>query len=141
MPCGGWVEGASGYSSAVLKGDILLGFIPHDNMRLAKNYFSTLQKINIEREAWTLQIVNAYVKNEFRGKGIVGKLINEHITNHKKLFPNITKAQLRPTIANESAFKAYNKLGFELVSEKTVADESVLTYLPARGKYLMEKLL
>ncbi|MCK9426822.1 MAG: GNAT family N-acetyltransferase [Ignavibacteriaceae bacterium] len=139
--CGAWVEGANGSSSAVLKADILFGFIPHEKIRDAKRFFTTLQELNIKREKDTLQIANAYVNEKFRGKGLVGKLINEHIKIQKELFPQLKKAQLRPTITNESAFKAYNKLGFELIYEKSTEDEKVLDYLPARGKYLMEKIL
>ncbi|MCK9210884.1 MAG: hypothetical protein M0P61_08630 [Ignavibacteriaceae bacterium] len=139
--CGAWVEGANGFSSAVLKADILFGFIPQKKILNAKHYFPTLQHLNIEREKDTLQIVYAYVIEKFRGKGLVGKLINEHIRIQKGLFPQIKKVQLRPTITNESAFKAYNKLGFELAYEKSTEDVKVLEYLPARGKYLMEKTL
>lgn len=139
--CGAWVEEANGFSSAVLKANILFEFIPHDKLVEAKHLFSTLQKLNIVREPNTLQIVYAYVKEKFRGKGIVGKLINEHIKIQKELFPQLKKVQLRPTITNESAFKAYQKIGFTLTYEKSITDTDVLEYLPARGKYLMEKIL
>lgn len=124
--CGAWVEGANGFSSAVIKGNILLEFIPHDKIRKAKHYFTTLQELNIEREKDTLQIANAYLKEKFRGKGLVGKLINENIRIHKALCPQLIKVQLRPTITNDSAIRAYNKLGFEITSKKSTNDENVL---------------
>lgn len=139
--CGAWVEEACGVPSAILKADILFGFIPHEKIIEAKHRFPMLQKLNIEREKAALQIVYAYVIEKFRGKGLVGMLINEHIDIQKKLFPNIKKVQLRPTITNTSAFRAYNKLGFELVYERSTDDADVLEYLPAKGKFLMEKIL
>ena len=139
--CGAWVEGANGFSSAILKADILFGFISHEKIVNAKHLFSTLQKLNIEREKDTLQIVYAFVQEKFRGKGIVGKLINEHIRIQKELFPQLKKVQLRPTITNETAFRAYQKIGFTLTYERSTENTEVLKYLPARGKYLMEKIL
>lgn len=139
--CGAWIEEANGVPSAILKADILFGFIPHEKIIEAKHRFPALQKLNIPRAKDTLQIVYAYVREIFRGKGLVGMLINEHIRIQKELFPSIKKVQLRPTITNASAIRAYNKLGFELVYERSTDDPDVLKYLPARGKFLMEKIL
>lgn len=139
--CASWVEGTEGFSSSVIKADLLLEFLSYEKMAESKHLFEHLQKINIEREINSLQIVNAYVRPQHRGKGIISRLINEHIKIQKAAYPFIKKAQLRPTGVNEAAYKAYNKMGFEFVREQKIEEDFILNYLPAKSKILMEKVI
>jgi ribosomal protein S18 acetylase RimI-like enzyme len=139
--CCAWIEAEDDLESAVIKGNLLLTELGGERITSAKKYFPMLHQINIEREPATLQIVNAYVKPEFRGKGIIGKLILQHIDNYSKKNPNLKKVQLRPIKTNPQACRAYEKIGFQFVLEKTIDDKSALDILPSDTKILMEKIL
>lgn len=139
--CTSWVEAESGHSAALLKADLLFDHIDRDKLIEAQKIFSLIQGLNIEREPGTLQLANAYVKPKFRGKGIIGLLMNEHIRLQKIKHPYVKKAQLRVTKTNENAARAYEKIGFVKIYEKTVEDDEILKILPAKTKILMEKLI
>lgn len=139
--CASWIEAIDGVSAAVLKGDLLFDAIPRENLISAKKVFPLIQGLNIEREPLTLQIANAYVKSNFRGMGVIGRLITEHVNQTKKKNPVIKKVQLRPTKTNDNACKAYEKIGFVKVLEKHVNNEDILKILPADTKILMEMYL
>jgi len=72
--CASWIEGLQGFISAVLKANLLYTFWGKG-----------------KREKWTLQIENAYVKNEFSGRGIIAQLILEHIRLQILKYPNLKK--------------------------------------------------
>jgi ribosomal protein S18 acetylase RimI-like enzyme len=139
--CCAWIEAEDDLESAVIKGNLLLTELGSERIMKARKYFSMLHQINIEREPGTLQIVNAYVKPEFRGHGIIGKLILQHIDNYIKKNPDLKKVQLRPIKTNPQACRAYEKIGFQFVLEKTIDDKSALELLPSDTKILMEKIL
>ncbi len=139
--CASWVEGVEGFSSSVVKANLLMEYFGHEKINEAQHLFKYLHEINIDREPNTLQIVNAYIKPDYRGQGIISKLILEHIEQQKVKYPFIKKAQLRPTGTNESAYRAYNKLGFEFVLEKKIEDDFILDFIPSKSKILMEKKL
>lgn len=139
--CASWVEGAEGFSSSVVKANLLMEYFGHEKINKAQYLFKYLREINIEREPNTLQIVNAYIKPDYRGQGIIAKLIMEHIKQQKIKYPFIERVQLRPTGTNESAYRAYNKLGFEFVLEKRIEDDFILDFIPSKSKILMEKKL
>lgn len=139
--CCAWIEAEDGLESSLIKGNLLLSEFGREKIIEARKYFPLLHQITIEREPGTLQIVNAYVKSEFRGQGLIGKLILEHIRIYKEKHPTLKKVQLRPIKSNPQACRAYEKIGFRIVLEKTVNDKSVLEILPADTKVLMEKIL
>ncbi|MBZ0201306.1 MAG: GNAT family N-acetyltransferase [Ignavibacteriaceae bacterium] len=139
--CASWVEGTEGFNSSVLKANILIEYMGSEKINEAQHLFKYLHQINIERELNTLQIVNAYIKPDYRGRGLISRLISEHIEQQKINYPFIKKVQLRPTGTNESAYKAYNKMGFEFVLEKKVEEDFILDFIPSKSKILMEKYL
>ncbi len=139
--CASWIEAISGTSAAVLKADLLFEFVPRSNLTEATKKFSLIKGLTIEREPFSLQIANAYVRKKFRGKGIIGKLIHEHVENLKKNNPAVKKVQLRPTKTNEKACNAYAKIGFVKVLEKHVENKEILDLLPSDTKILMEMYL
>ncbi len=61
-------------------------------------------------------IYNVMIKEFFRGKGYAGIMIQMLGVKLRKL--NIKEAYLAVSIDNHSAIKAYQKTGFEIVSEK-----------------------
>jgi ribosomal protein S18 acetylase RimI-like enzyme len=137
--CTSWIEEENGYSAALLKADLLFDFVEREKLIEAQRIFSLIQGVNIEREPGTLQIAYAYVKPKFRGWGIIGLLMNEQIKNQKNRVPGINKAQLRITKTNENAARAYEKIGFVKIYERTVDNDEILKILPAKTKILMEK--
>lgn len=55
-----------------------------------------------------------YVKSQFRGKGVGGKLLTEAINWFKK-FPNPVKISLHVTTTQTGAIALYKSLGFETI--------------------------
>ncbi|MBA4250707.1 MAG: hypothetical protein C0425_04595 [Chlorobiaceae bacterium] len=137
--CSSWVEGTQQFSSAILKANLLFEYFGEEKMEKAQPLYDSLRELNLEREIGTLQIVNCYVKNTFRGMGLASKIISELINIQKTKYPLLEKAQLRITKNNLSAKKAYEKIGFSVVAEKTSSNLNLLNYLPDISRLLMEK--
>ena len=52
----------------------------------------------------------------------------------------IKKAQIILSKTNDSAYKAYGKMGFEIASEKFCDNLEIIKILPSNKKLMMEKL-
>jgi ribosomal protein S18 acetylase RimI-like enzyme len=138
--CSSWIEGASGSSSGYLQGQILLAFFPRENVVDAHDNFEIAKDLSIEREQNALQIESVYVKDSFRGLGLAGKVILEHIQNAVKENPKLEKAQIIVAKTNDSAVKSYAKSGFEVAFEKHSDNNRILEFLPADTLVIMENV-
>lgn len=136
-----WIEGASGNLSSRLKADVLAHFMGRERIINAARYASLLNAVHIERENGALQLETVYTCNKYRGQGVSGTLINEHIRLYKTAFPGLNKAQILLAKTNDSAYKAYHKPGFTTVLEKHCPDAAILQVLPSDTMILMEKLI
>ena len=136
--CSSWVEGASGSSSGYLQGQILLAFFPRENVANAHEKLEIAKDLTIEREHNALQIESVYVKDSFRGLGIAGKIILEHIRRTVMESPLVNKAQIVVAKTNDSAVKSYAKIGFAVASEKHCNEDRILELLPAKTLVVME---
>jgi ribosomal protein S18 acetylase RimI-like enzyme len=138
--CSSWIEGGTGSSSSYLQGQILLAFFPRENVADARDRLEMAKDLTIEREYNALQIESVYVKPNFRGLGIAGKIIVEHIQNALKGNPDLKKTQIVVAKTNDSAVKSYTKLGFEVVEERHCGNKDILNFLPADTLVVMENI-
>lgn len=134
-----WVEEKEEIPSHILKANLLSFYIPKENLILAREKSELINSTHIEREKGTLQIESAFVLLGYQGKGIIKQLINAQIVRFKT--QKLKKAQIIVVNNNEKAIRAYKKLGFHRVFEKTSNNPDILSILPAESNALLEKIL
>lgn len=76
-----------------------------------------------ERGAWTIE--NVATRPEFRGRGIVGKLLEAELGEARTA--GFARAQVSFFIGNDAAERAYAKAGFRFAEEKTAKDFEAVT--------------
>jgi ribosomal protein S18 acetylase RimI-like enzyme len=133
-----WVEGLDGMPSKILKANVLLHFMDKVSLESAIEKTAIIETLNFERESGALQIESVYTDNNFRGKGVSGKLILKHIEEAAQKNPGLNKVQILVAKTNASALKAYEKLGFKVVQEKSCNDPKIIEWLPSNTRVMME---
>lgn len=136
-----WVEGQAGKPSGVLKGNLLLHYVGRARIVEAAARLKIVEELNFARTPGTLQIESVYVRPDHRGQGIFGHLLDAHVRNLRGKLPVVSKAHIVLVKNNSSAFRAYEKAGFLIVSERTSNEPRILELLPAASKVLMERSL
>ena len=76
-----------------------------------------------ESGAWTIE--NVATKPEFRGRGLVGKLLDAELNEARAA--GFKRAQVSFFMGNEAAEDAYTKAGFRFAEEKTARDFEAVT--------------
>ncbi|MDD5571070.1 MAG: GNAT family N-acetyltransferase [Bacteroidales bacterium] len=133
-----WIECENEVQSKIIKANILFHYLGKERCDNAAATFGFLENIHIEREKSCLQIESVYVENEFRGMGICNKLIKEHVKKHSGKNSSFKKVQIILAKTNDNAYKAYKKIGFEIVKEKFSDNTEILSILPSNRMILME---
>jgi len=138
----GWIEKfETNNSSRTIKTNLMHFVFPKENILIAHSNSDIAKDLLIEREKNTLQIEYVYTHNKYRGKGLAGRLINQHITISRDKYPGLTKAQIQVFNNNQSAKRGYEKSGFKPIRLFTSVSKETLKYLPYNEKLLMEKVL
>jgi GNAT superfamily N-acetyltransferase len=137
----GWIEGETGLESNIIKANLLHHFLQPEELQNATRWSGILEKLHIPREKNTLQLESIYVREGFRGKGIISMVLTEQMKRLRKIHPSVSKAQIILADSNKSALTAYSKLGFELFQKRSTQDVNVLRILPCDTKILLEKKL
>jgi predicted GNAT family acetyltransferase len=135
---GSWVEGAVGVSSYILYSNILLHYLNKEKIASILQKFKITKELSFKRETGTIQFEYAYVKEEFRRKGVYTKLMIESI---KKFYPEnkkISKVQGICFKANYKSLNAALKLGFEILESKISYNEELKKIFPYNEKVLLE---
>ncbi|MFA6924250.1 MAG: GNAT family N-acetyltransferase [Bacteroidales bacterium] len=133
-----WLECKNDVQSKFIKSNILFHYFGKERCDNAAANFEFLEDLHIEREKNCLQIESVYVENEFRGMGICKELIKEHIKKHSAQNSSFKKVQIILAKTNKNAYKAYKKLGFEIVQGKFSDNKKILSILPSNRMILME---
>lgn len=110
-------------------------FLDKTKMQKAIELNQRFQTIYLERKPQTWQVECVYVREKFRGTGLLEQLVKKQFED-KKVGTEIVQIQLSKT--NEKAYKAYLKIGFEVKKESFCEDSDVLNYLPSQSRVLME---
>lgn len=136
-----WIEGEDDVPSAIIKANLLFSFMPSFALQNLKLVSTMLDKVHIPRKIGALQLESIYTIPEYRGKGIVKLLIDNHITLAKNKMPEINCAQILLSDINVSALNAYMKSDFKLTLHKTSEDPQISAILPSNGTFCLEKLI
>jgi len=138
--CSAWVEGIYGDSS-ILKANLLSYYLPPEKLILENALKEALSEMHLARTKNTIQIESVYVRNNFRGKGIVQQIIEKQIQYLKQEFNFVNSAEIIVAMNNESALKAYQKMGFEICKESSTHFEKILSFLPSNKRVILQKIL
>ncbi|MGM0933389.1 MAG: GNAT family N-acetyltransferase [Bacteroidota bacterium] len=135
-----WLEGIHGVPSSLLKGNLLNYILPRECLIRAAKLSSILKDAHIDNPDGALQLGLVYVTEKYRGKQLVGKLINNVIELYKTI-KSVDNMYVQVFGNNIRAINAYKRIGF--VEEKRIIANSkkVEEYLPSRIKVLMKKRL
>jgi ribosomal protein S18 acetylase RimI-like enzyme len=133
--CAAWIEAASGLSSSIIKSQLLIEFLGQEKWGTSKDNLAAAAEINIERTPGVLQIESVYTQHGYRGSGLSGTLIREHLSQAAKSGTRSAEIQLMKN--NGAAIKAYQKAGFTLQSEKGSDNPKLGKLLPYHTKLLM----
>jgi len=113
-----WLEGRNETSSDVLKSQLLNFMIPKlfaESMEKLK----MVSEITIPRKKNTLQLEHLYTKIEYRGKGLMRKLMLNVLTDHLNYNTEIQLLQ-----NNQAALSLYTDMGFNV--NVTKCNEGIL---------------
>jgi ribosomal protein S18 acetylase RimI-like enzyme len=134
-----WIEALEGVSSSVIKGNLLRPYLSVKNLMQANNYWQSLQEVHFDISALKIQIGLVYVAEEARGNRLAEVLIKNQL---QLLSRNINQSTCDVYIQvyqnNESAIKAYSRVGFEIIETKVNADQNLIGILPDYKKVLMQ---
>ena len=143
----GWIEGQNedGLSSAILKSNLIGYCLPMENVSKSQNKSDIVRSLQIEREEGSYQLEYSYTLPEYRGKGIMKDIINQHIVEYKQNIPHshrdISKIQVHVFANNEVAIRTYKHCGFEIKQIYDSNNQLVEQYFPYHTLLLMEKLV
>ena len=87
-----------------------------------------------ERGAWTIE--NVATKPEFRGRGILGKLIAAELDEARAA--GFSRAQVSFFMGNSAAEHAYTKAGFRFAEERTAPDFEAITGVAGIKRFARE---
>ncbi len=135
----GWIEGIGGMPSGLLKMSAFKAFLDKRQIEHYHSIASVVDEVGIKRDHMTLQLETTYVREGYRGRGIVGLLTDALISSAKMKYPAISKAQVQLFKQNQAAVLSQTKLGFTIVEERTTENTEVLKYLPGLTRIKMQK--
>ncbi len=133
-----WIEGEEDVPSSTIKGNLLSYFLPRESMIKAIEKSPVISEMAIEYISNTLCIGIVYVKENFRRKGLVLKLLNEHI-NRAMADKKDLDIFIQVFGNNIAAINAYKKLGFKEWKVVRSDNKQVMKYLPSNIKYFLKK--
>lgn len=137
----GWVEGQNEdeLPSSILKSNLVGYCLPVENVKKSQSKSDIVRPLQIEREEGTYQLEYSYTLSEYRGRGILGNIIEAH--EKKAISNNVKRIQVHVFDNNPSAIKSYEKKGFQITKryESTHPDTSM--FFPSNVELLMEKEL
>lgn len=137
----GWVEGHNEdeLPSAILKSNLVGYCLPVDNVKRSQNKADIVRPLQIEREEGTYQLEYSYTLPEYRGKGILGLIIEAH--EQEAVAKGVKKMQVHVFDNNPVAIKSYEKKKFKVTNRFESVHPETSHYFPSNVEFLMEKEL
>lgn len=121
--CAHWIEQAGVRASGTRLAMIISRSIGLSRWRARAAAVRTLSASAPPRSVGALQLESFFVTPEFRGRGIVRKLVEAAITSVERLESPPSFAEISLLVENEPATRAYYKIGFEPVIGASMASE------------------
>lgn len=137
----GWIEGQNEdeLPSAILKSNLVRYCLPVENVKNSQSKSTIVRPLQIEREEGTYQLEYSYTIPAFRGKGVLGRIIEAH--EQAATLSGVKKVQVHVFDNNPSAIKSYEKNGFKVVKRYESLHPDTHRFFPSNIELLMEKEL
>ncbi len=135
---GGWVEGIDGLPSSIIKTNLLLKQLGREKLETAMARSALIKDLNYEREDGALQLEYLLVEDRFWLKGIFVKLLIGQMKRHMNGKSDAQKAQAIMFKDNDRSYQAFQRIGFDIIEEKTADHRDVLNIYPHDTRILME---
>lgn len=137
----GWVEGQNDdeLPSAILKSNLVGYCLPVDNVKKSQRKADIVRPLQIEREEGMYQLEYSYTLSEYRGKGVLGLIVEAH--EQEAVAKGIKKMQVHVFDNNPAAIKSYEKKGFKVTNRFESVHPETSLYFPSNVELLMEKEL
>ena len=137
----GWVEGQNDdeLPSAFLKSNLVGYCLPVEKVKNSQSKSEIVRPLQIEREVGTYQLEYSYTLPQYRGKGILGSIIDAH--EQDAVSNGVQKIQVHVFDNNQSAIKSYEKKGFKVAKRFESAHPDTSVFFPSNIELLMEKEL
>ena len=137
----GWVEGVNEdeLPSAILKSNLVGYCLPVENVKRSQSKADIVRPLQIEREEGTYQLEYSYTLLDYRGKGILGAIMDAH--EQGAASKGVSKIQVHVFDNNPAAIKAYEKMGFKEAKRYESNHPETSLYFPSNVELLMEKVL
>lgn len=137
----GWVEGCNedDMPSSLLKSNLIGYVLPQECLMRSREHADVVRPLQIEREAGAYQLEYSYTLPEYRGKGILGAIIDAH--EQEAISMGASKIQVHVFDNNPAAIKSYEKSGFKVTRQYESKHPETSKYFPSNVELLMEKEL
>jgi hypothetical protein len=136
-----WIEAHDNPPSRILKSNLLSYTFPPENMDYFRTKAHLMQGMSVERDPETLQFEYGFTSKEYRGKKILFSLMEQLLSETKRDFPEVKKAQVQCFSNNQPSINLLTNLGFEITKSVRTDNPEVLGVLPFNEKLLLEKHL
>lgn len=136
-----WIEGECGQESSIRKAMLLNFFLPKENVQKAIEKRKYLDQVHFDPDIGTLVIDIGLTLPEFRGQGILSRLMLEQTRLLSARRPDVKISQIHIMKNNAVAYHIYSKLGYHTIREKRCVDPVILNWLPSDTQVVMEKHL
>jgi ribosomal protein S18 acetylase RimI-like enzyme len=128
----GYIEGESGSSNHLMTGALINAFGMEKVLEgFEKN--AKFKEVQITKTEGTLQLDSVATLPEFRGRGLLKRIVEEHCKI--ALEKNCNRMEIQVWAGNEAAIAAYKKLGCERTLEKFMNGNQA----SSRGRLVMSK--
>lgn len=109
---GSWIESKGGIDSSIIKANALFTTMDRDKLIAVQPNLKTLRGTSFSRTPGALQLEYAYVKPEYRRKGVFTKLIRGQIARYLKTESALNAAEAVLFKENYKSYTCYGKLNF-----------------------------
>lgn len=135
----GWIEGRNEdkLPSAILKANLVGYCLPSEYVKKSQDKSDIVRPLQIEREKGTYQLEYSYTIPQYRGKGILGRIIDAH--EQEAISNGVHKIQVHVFDNNPSAIKSYEKKGFKVAKRYESIHPDTPLFFPSNIELLMEK--
>lgn len=137
----GWIEGENEdeLPSAILKSNLVGYSLPVEKVKNSQSKSDIVRPLQIEREEGTYQLEYSYTIPDYRGKGILGRIIDAH--EQEAVSNGVHKIQVHVFDNNPSAIRSYEKKGFKVAKRYESIHPNTSLFFPSNIELLMEKEL
>lgn len=138
-----WVEGQNEdmQPSSVLKSNLFGYVLGPDKMMRLNAFKSQLDGIRLKRTAGAHQVEFVYVKEDHRGKGLIGRMLQFSWEKLNQSTHKTLTSEVEVFANNVNAIKAYEKLGYRQQTEAAGVESDYVGLFPFHKKIQMVKQL